>query len=584
MAYVKPKARKELRASTPERPPRPQKFLAKTQIVCRQFRIFALRVAGLSLLRPSKRTVMGRYINKGNNAFRKIVNQEYVDKTSLIPLINATLNTEKCYSCATRCRRFGKSMAAKMLCAYYDKSCDSRELFRGLEAEKAESFETHLNKYCVICLDMTEFTTKYRGEQDIVKLIQQDVIQDITEEYDGIKVKERDDLMDVLYSISKCMGEHFIMIIDEWDAILREMGTDEHITTAYIDLLRRLFKGVSSAEVFAGAYLTGILPIKKYNTESALNNFRENSMVNPGRMATTLGFTHEEVEKLCDRHAMDIKEMERWYDGYRIGEEPHIFNPYSVMSAIDENRYRSYWTTTGAYDSISTYIEMNFDGLKDDIIRMLAGESVDVDTTEFLNDLRIVRSKDDVLTVLIHLGYLAYDSERQQCYIPNKEVADEMNKAIKATSWASVAKTLQDSKSLLAATIAGNEEAVSKAIDMAHDENTSILSYNDENSLACVLTVAYIWARNEYIIHREYATGKGYADLVMIPRRNVEKPALIIELKFNHTADTALEQIKRRQYPAKIAEYTGDVLLVGINYDQSTKLHTCKIERWKIIQ
>ena len=524
---------------------------------------------------------MGRYINKGNNAFRDIVNSEYVDKSSLIPLINATLNTESRYSCVTRCRRFGKSMAAKMLCAYYDKSCDSRELFRGLVAEKADSFEKYLNKYYVISVDMTDFTTKFRGERDIVSLIQQEIMDEVLEVFPDTKVKKRDDLMDILYSISESTGDRFVMIIDEWDAILREMGTDEYITTSYVDLLRRLFKGSGSNDVFAGAYLTGILPIKRYNTESALNNFREYSMIYPGRIATSLGFTHGEVEDLCLRYGMDIREMERWYDGYRIGDESHIFNPYSVMRAIEDNSYRSYWTTTGAYDSVITYIQMNFEGLKDDIIRMLAGEHVYVDTTEFLNDMHIVRSKNDVLTVLIHLGYLAYDYDTQECYIPNKEVADEMNNAIKATSWEPLIKTIQNSKNLLASTISGNGQAVACAIDLAHDENTSILAYNDENSLACVLSVAYIWAKNEYVIHREYATGKGYADLVMIPRRNVSKPALVIELKFNHSADTAIDQIKRKEYPAKLAEYSGEILLVGINYDKETKQHTCKIEKVK---
>ncbi|MDO5130925.1 MAG: AAA family ATPase [Prevotellaceae bacterium] len=539
---------------------------------------------------------MGRYINKGNNAFRDIVNSEYVDKTSLIPFINSTLNTERRYSCVTRCRRFGKSMAAKMLCAYYDKSCDSWELFRGLEAEKDKSFEKFLNKYYVISIDMTDFTTKYRGEREIVRLIQHEIMDDVVEVFPDTKIKERDDLMDILYSINESTGDRFVMIIDEWDAILREMGTDEYITTSYVDLLRRLFKGSGSNEVFAGAYLTGILPIKKYNTESALNNFREYSMIYPGRIATSLGFTHAEVESLCRQYGMDIREMERWYDGYSIGDESHIYNPYSVMRAIEDNSYRSYWTTTGAYDSVITYIQMNFDGLKDDVIRMLAGEHVDVDTTEFLNDMHIVRSKNDVLTVLIHLGYLAYDHDNQECYIPNKEVADEMNNAIKATSWEPLIKTIQNSKNLLSATISGNEQAVAQAIDIAHDEHTSILSYNDENSLACVLSVAYIWAKNEYVIHREYATGKGYADLVMIPRLNVSKPALVIELtnerggsrrsqlKFNHSADTAIDQIMRKEYPAKLAEYTGEILLVGINYNKDTKQHTCKIihvEQWE---
>ena len=525
---------------------------------------------------------MGTYINKGNNAFRDIVSHEYVDKSSLIPLVNATLNSESRYSCVTRCRRFGKSMAAKMLCAYYDKSCDSRELFSGLKAEQDASFETYLNRYYVIYVDMTDFTTKYRGERDIVKRIQNRIINDILSEFPHVNRDDDDDLMDILFRIAGTTGERFVMIVDEWDAILREMGTDEYIATAYVDLLRRLFKGSGSSEVFAGAYLTGILPIKKYNTESALNNFCEYSMVDPAFMASCFGFTEDEVMALAEKHNASMENLKMWYDGYNIGSERSIYNPYSVMKALQRGVCKSFWTTTGAYDSVITYIQMNYDGLKDDVIRMLAGERVYVDTTEFCNDMSVIRSRNDVLTVLIHLGYLAYDWEAQECYMPNKEVADEMNNAIKATSWEPLVKTIQNSKALLDATIAGNAQAVERAIDLAHDENTSILSYNDENSLACVLSVAYIWAKNEYIIHREYATGKGYADLVMIPRRNVSKPALVIELKFGHSADTALDQIRRKEYPAKIAEYTGEILLVGINYDKETKQHSCKIDKMRL--
>ena len=523
--------------------------------------------------------IMGTYINKGNNGFRDIVNSEYVDKTSLIPLINATLNTESRYSCVTRSRRFGKSMAAKMLCAYYDKSCDSRELFCGLVAEKDDSFEEYLNKYYVINVDMSDFTTKFRGESEIVRLIQHEIMDEVLDVFPETKVKERADLMDVLYSISESTGNRFVMIIDEWDAILREMGTDEYITTSYVDLLRRLFKGSGSNDVFAGAYLTGILPIKRYNTESALNNFNEYSMIDPAYLAPCFGFTKDEVQALARQHNASMEELKMWYGGYTIGSEKSIYNPYSVMKALQRGVCKSYWTTTGAYDSVITYIQMNYDGLKDDIIRMLSGERVYVNTSKFQNDMHIVRSKNDVLTVLIHLGYLAYDFDNQECYIPNKEVADELLNAVEDTSWTRLADTIVASRNLLAATISGNEQAVARAIDLAHDENTSILAYNDENSLACVLSVAYIWAKNEYVIHREYATGKGYADLVMIPRRNVSKPALVIELKFNHSADTAIDQIKRKEYPAKLAEYSGEILLVGINYDKETKLHTCKIER-----
>ena len=344
-------------------------------------------------------------------------------------------------------------------------------------------------------------------------------------------------------------------------------------------LLRRLFKTQDSDEVFAGAYLTGILPIKKYNTESALNNFCEYSMIDPAFLASYYGFTEEEVQTLAKRYNVSMESLKMWYDGYKVGRAKSIYNPYSVMKALQRGTCKSYWTTTGAYDSVITYIQMNYDGLKDDIIRMLAGERVYVNTSKFQNDMHIVRSKNDVFTVLIHLGYLAYDDDQRQCYVPNKEVADEFLNAVEDTSWTRLVATITASQRLLDAPLARHEQAVAQAIDLAHDEQTSILSYNDENSLACVLTMAYIWARNEYIIHREYATGKGYADLVMIPRSNVSKPALVIELKFNHSADTAIDQIKRKEYPSKIAEYTGDILLVGINYDKETKQHTCQIEQ-----
>ena len=534
---------------------------------------------------------MGTYINKGNNAFRDIVNSEYVDKTSLIPLINATLNSERRYSCVTRCRRFGKSMAAKMLCAYYDKSCDSRELFVGLKAEQDKTFETYLNKYSVLYLDVTSFTARPELRVNIVRNIQNEIIYELKEAFPDVKYKENSDLMDTLAAIHNATGEKFFFIIDEWDAICREFpsrqrmkGDPETVTPTimdeYVMLLRRLFKTQDSDEVFAGAYLTGILPIKKYNTESALNNFNEYSMIDPAYLAACYGFTEEEVLLLAKRHNASMENLKLWYDGYSIGREKSIYNPYSVMKALQRGVCKSYWSTTGAYDSVRTYIQMNFEGLKDDIIRMLSGEHVYVDTTEFTNDMGIVRSKNDVLTVLIHLGYLAYDEDTYECYIPNKEVGDELNNAIKATSWEALAKTIQNSKDLLAATLSGNEQAVAKAIDLAHDENTSILAYNDENSLACVLAIAYIWAKNEYIIHREYATSKGYADLVMIPRRNVNKPAFVIELKFNTSVDTAIRQIKQKNYPSKIADYTGDILLVGISYDKETKQHSCKIERY----
>ena len=457
---------------------------------------------------------MGTYINRGNSEFSDIVAHEYVDKTSLIPLINATLNSESRYSCVTRCRRFGKSMAAKMLCAYYDKSCDSRELFAGLKAEKNKSFETYLNRYSVLYLDVTSFTARPELRKNMVRNIQEEIIYELKETFPEVKYKENSDLMDVLSSIHQSTGEKFFFIIDEWDAICREFpgrqkmkGDPETITPTILDeyvmLLRRLFKTQDSDKVFAGAYLTGILPIKKYNTESALNNFNEYSMIDPADLAACYGFTEDEVQALANKHDASMEDLKTWYDGYKIGREKSIYNPYSVMKALQRGSCRSYWTTTGAYDSVITYIQMNYEGLKDDIIRMLAGERVYVNTTKFQNDMSIVRSKNDVLTVLIHLGYLAYDEESRLCYVPNKEVADEFLNAVEDTSWSRLVDAITASQNLLDATIAGNEQAVARAID----------------------------------------------------------------------------QIRQKNYPAQIAEYTGDILLVGISYDKESKQHTCRIER-----
>lgn len=522
---------------------------------------------------------MGLYIDKGNLEFQIARNSSYVDKSGLITIVNETLRTEQRCSCVTRSRRFGKSMAANMLCAYYDRSCDSRELFVDLEVAQDPSFEKYLNKYPVIKLDITDFTTQYRNEDDIVDRMQEALKEDIRKAYPGIIAEDFDkDLMEMLSLINLATGDSFIMVIDEWDAICREFSPQSKAMDAYVDWLRRMFKGSNSLRVFAGVYMTGILPIKKYNTESALNNFVEYSMTDPGDMATYLGFTKDEVMKLCTERNRDYDEMAKWYDGYIIGDAHSMFNPNSVMMSLNRRKCASFWASTGAFDKVTSYITMNYNGLKDDILLMLAGGRCRVEPTTFNNDMHDVRCKDDVLTVLIHLGYLAYDADKGRCYIPNQEVRLEMEKAVRSSEWR-IAKVVEDSRDLLDATLAGNAEAVAAAIDCAHDENTSILSYNDENSLACVLTIAYIFAQNDYVVHRELPTGKGFADLVFIPRKNVDSPAIVIELKCDLDADTAIEQIHRKQYPAKVAQYSDNLLLVGINYDKGSKTHSCKIER-----
>ena len=521
---------------------------------------------------------MGFYINKGNKGFRMVRNSEYVDKSELIAAVNRTLFTEQRFSCVSRCRRFGKSMAAKMLAAYYDCSCDSRELFADLDIAKNPSFEKHLNQYRVIYLDMTSFITRFKDES-IVCHIDEELKADVCAAYPELTFVERDDLMGCLMRINDATGDSFFFIIDEWDAICREFEPGSEGMESYLNWLRRMFKDVIAYDVFAGVYMTGILPVKKYKTPTAMNNFVEYSMEEPGNMGRFFGFTKDEVRMLSEKYNRDFDELEKWYDGYQIGDETSMFNPNSVIQAVTRGRCRSYWASTGAYETVAEYINMNFEGLKDDIIAMLGGGTVKVNTTRFLNDISIIHSKDDALTVLIHLGYLSFDWKRGVCYIPNYEVADELTNAVESTNWTPVIRALKQSEDLLQATLEGDEEAVAKGVDAVHDESTSILSYNNENSLACVISLAYYAARNHYIVHRELASGKGFADIVMIPRKNVDSPALVVELKFNRDADAAIDQIKRKQYPAKLEEYEGHLLLVGVNYDKETKTHCCKIEK-----
>ena len=522
---------------------------------------------------------MGLYINIGNDGFRAARNGEYIDKSDLIEMVNDSLNSERQFICVSRARRFGKSMAAKMLNAYYDHSCQSEDLFRDLKIAKSPSFQRHLNKYPVLFVDMTNFVTRYKNSNDIVHHIRVDILAELKETYPDVKFGTNDDLLSVLYAIVKqSEPTKFIMIVDEWDAILRESGAD-NVGEKYVDFLRLLFKSGNSLSVFAGVYMTGILPIKKYKTQSALNNFEEYTMISPGELAACFGFTDDEVSDLCNRNHVDKEQIKIWYDGYRIGDQLSIYNPLSVIKAVRRRYCESYWSSTGTYETVAHYIKLNYEGLKDDVVKLLAGESCSVNTKGFQNDLNVINSKNDVFTILIHLGYLSYDRDSGKCSIPNKEISLEFENAVEDSGWSAISDALKQSEQLLQWTIDGETDRVEKAIDRIHTDNTSILQYNDENSLACVLTLAYYAAKNKFVMIRELPTGKGFADLVLVPRRNVEMPAIVLELKFNHTANTAINQIKDKRYTDSLVDYVGEVVLVGINYDKRAKRHNCIIER-----
>ncbi len=326
--------------------------------------------------------------------------------------------------------------------------------------------------------------------------------------------------------------------------------------------------------------MTGILPIKKYGTESALTDFQEYTMTEPDTLVRYVGFTEAEVQSLCMKYDVDFEEMKRWYDGYSFKNLPSVYSPNSVMSAVRRKSFRNYWTKSETYESLKDYISMNMNGLKDSIISLLGGESIKVETNRFQNDMTSLKSKDDVLTLLIHLGYLAFNETTSEVYIPNLEIAGAFQNAVEGDGWHEIEQALARSEQLLSATLRGDCEAVAEALELAHESSTSVLKYNDENSLSCAITLAYYTAQNDYEIVREFPSGKGFADLAFIPRKNVDKPAMIIELKYDKTADSALRQIKEKRYGGKLKGFSGRLLLVGVNYDKNSgdKKHTCVIE------
>jgi len=395
---------------------------------------------------------MGLYLNPGNEYFSEVVHSgEYVDKSGLISYLNGRIGKPRPYIASSRPRRFGKSLAVKLLAAYYSRGCDSRELFEGLEIAKDASFEEHLNKYDVICLDIQWMRSVYLLSKDksgktLLDYIQSEVLRELRKAYPDCVDEPCAVIASAMARINNQTGNRFVIIIDEWDCFFREEKDNAELIEAYVNFLRSLFKGDAQDRFVKLAYITGILPIKKYGTQSALNNFDELTMVFPSEISRFIGFTEDEVKELCSKSNMPFREMQRWYDGYRFvkatwaDEERiltlgHIYCPNSVIEAIRKGDFNSYWSRTETYESLKEYIEMNFDDLKDKVVKMLAGQRCKVDVSAFQNDMTTFNSADDVLTFLIHLGYLAYDSEAEETFIPNEDVRSTFATVAKIGKW-----------------------------------------------------------------------------------------------------------------------------------------------------
>ena len=521
---------------------------------------------------------MGIYLNPGNVVFKQISSSDiYVDKTMMIRETNRLIDSSGKYICISRPRRFGKTVAGNMLSSYYSKGCDSRALFAPFKISKDPDFEEKLNKFNVIKIDMNSEYQNTGDKERLILRLTGKIQREMRKEFPELEFDPDDTLAESILNIYSETGQTFIILLDEYDVLVREQVSDS-LFQEYLSFLNGLFKSDTLRPAISLAYLTGILPVVRDKIQSKLNNFEEYTILDAGPFAEFTGFTGEEVERLCTEHDFSYEGCRQWYDGYRQhGYE--IYNPESVVKSIRKRVFDSYWGKTSSYEVISDRIRQNFAGTREAVIQMLAGENIDVNVTSYLNTMNSFKTRNDAFTYLIHVGYLAYDAENGTCRIPNKEVRQEWFNAVETEEGYEVTnQIIQSSKNLLEETLKGNAEAAARALDISHIHVTSNRSYNNEDALKSAIYLAYIYALNRYTVIKEMTAGKGFADVVFIPYSK-EDPAMVIELKHNKSAQSGLAQIKQKQYYDSLSLYKGDILLVGISYDEKKKTHTCVIER-----
>ena len=523
---------------------------------------------------------MGIYINAGNENFKRALNSQiFVDKSLVLQKLCSSLNTNQSYICVSRPRRFGKTMVRDLMVAYFSKGCDSRKMFSDLKITQAPCFEDNLNKFNVIAIDLGAIYNAAENRNDVLKNLKGKLLNDFRKEFPDIEFSETDSVADMIMRVNTKTKEKFIIIIDEYDTLIRER-VNESLIAEYRSFLNSLFKNNELSQAIALAYLTGILPIQRDRVESKLNNFEEYTILDPVITAEFFGFTKEETEALCNEYGMSFAECENWYDGYRIGDFD-IYNPNSVVKAMMRREYGNYWAKTGSYEAISNYIKLDYDGTKTAVAEMLSGREVPVNVVDFKNRLDEIKTRDHVLTYLIHLGYLNYDKKTGLCRIPNNEIKQEWIFALReADNFSKISEMIRNSDNLLYLTQNRVAEEVAAALDKAHTEVSSVLNYNFESSLQAAIILAYYTAKTKYTIVQELPAGYGFADIGFIPLDRKD-PAMIVELKCNHDADTTIKQIKNKNYPKVFENYLDNLLLVGINYDKTTKVHECVIEKYE---
>ncbi len=511
----------------------------------------------------------------------------FVDKSALLAELIPALGMDERFYCLTRPRRFGKSVMANMVGAFFGNAFDSHEIFDRLAIASSEDYGNHLNRHNIVYIDFSRIPKDCSSFRQYMNRIQDGISQDLKEEYPDLELNSDQAVWDLFQDVYQKTGHKFIFVLDEWDAIFHMEFISEVQQKEYLLFLKNLLKGQVYAEF---AYMTGVLPIAKYSDGSELNMFVEYNMATSERFSEYFGFLDFEVDRLYVIYQKTVRQtkitregLRLWYDGYYTAGGARLYNPRSIVCALTDNQLRNYWTSSGTYDSVFSYIKNNVAEVQDDLALMLAGEAVPADIQEYAASAMQLETKDEIYSAMVVYGLLTYEDGFVS--IPNKELMDSYAAMMKKEkSLGYVYQLANASKRMLAATLAGNTDAMVEILEFAHNTESPILSYNNEVELSAVVNLVYLAARDKYRVEREDRAGKGYVDFIFYPERKYAD-AIILELKVDSTPEDAIRQIKDKEYGLRFKgrlgespKYTGKVLAVGISYNRETKKHSCRIE------
>ena len=515
----------------------------------------------------------------------------FVDKTLILRELFPYVSAGNRHICITRPRRFGKTIMANMISSFFQKASDSSDVFDSLTISQVDDYRRYKNQYNVIRIDFSKMPRNCDSYTQYIERIEALLIEDVKDAFPQVKINEADAVGDILESVFVQCGEKFIFVLDEWDFIFHRDFINEIDKEKYVAFLSNLLKDRPYVVL---SYMTGILPIAKYSSGSELNMFAEFTMVNSPMFGEYFGFTDDEVDDLyrryiveCDRQhkekSVTRKGLRDWYNGYYTKSGERVYNPRSVVFALQFNNLANYWTSSGPYDEIYYYIRNNISDVRDDLALMISGESVTAKIQEYAATSMNLSTRDEIYSAMVVYGFLSYLNGK--VCIPNRELMEKFDELlVKNESLGYVYRLAKESEKMLKATLAGDTLTMERILEFAHNTEVPLLSYNHETELSAIVNLVYLAARDSYRVEREDKAGTGYVDFIFYPY-DTTADCIILELKVDHTPDEAIAQIIDKKYALKFMPklagqkiYTGRILAVGIGYWKESKKHSCKVE------